>query len=379
MQTKDYRMKLLKASKPFFSFSALAKPVFVAALAFGSGLALADEAADVSRMIRAGQLDQAMAKADVFLASKPRDAQMRFLKGLILTEKNKTADAIVVFTKLTEEYPELPEPYNNLAVLYASQGQYDKARQALEMAIRTHPSYATAHENLGDVYSKMASQSYDKALQLDGGNSTAQTKLALIRDMIGGKKGVPAPAAVASAPAPAAPQQAPAPAVIALSTPAAAKPQTAAPAVPAPAPTIAPAAAAAPVAKPTPAPIQEAAKPKQADRAQDDELAKTVQDWAKAWSDQNVSTYLGFYGKEFDTPKGQSRRKWENERRARIEGKNRIDVKVENIAVSYEGNKALVKFKQTYSSDKLSNVSTKTMVLAKNGSKWQIVEERSGG
>ncbi len=59
-----------------------------------------------------------------------------------------------MFTKLSEDYPELPEPYNNLAVLYAQQKQYDKARTALEMAIRTHPSYAIAYENLGDIYAK---------------------------------------------------------------------------------------------------------------------------------------------------------------------------------------------------------------------------------
>ena len=86
---------------------------------------------------------------------------------MILTEQNKTDDAIKVFTELTEDYPELPEPYNNLAVLYATQGEYDKARKALEMAIRTHPSYAIAHENLGDIYATLASQAYDKALQLD--------------------------------------------------------------------------------------------------------------------------------------------------------------------------------------------------------------------
>jgi tetratricopeptide (TPR) repeat protein len=89
-----------------------------------------------------------------------------------------------VFSKLTEDYPELPEPYNNLAVIYAQQKQYDKAKQALEMAIRTHPSYATAHENLGDIYARLASQAYDKALQIDSSNSSAQNKLALIRDLM---------------------------------------------------------------------------------------------------------------------------------------------------------------------------------------------------
>src|SRR4029077_13377674 len=90
------------------------------------------------------------------------------------------------FTSLTEDYPELPEPYNNLAVLYASKGKYDKPRNPLARAIRTHPSDAIAHENLGDVYAKMASEAYDKALQLDRSNAAAQTKLAMIKDLFTG-------------------------------------------------------------------------------------------------------------------------------------------------------------------------------------------------
>src|SRR4029450_2511152 len=120
------------------------------------------------------------------LAQKPKDPQARFLKGLILTEQGNSKEAVEIFTKLTQDYPELPEPYNNLAVIYASQGQYDKARAALEQSIRTHPSYATAYENLGDVYAKLASQAYGKALQLDASNTGAQNKLSLVRELAGG-------------------------------------------------------------------------------------------------------------------------------------------------------------------------------------------------
>jgi tetratricopeptide (TPR) repeat protein len=127
----------------------------------------ADNLPEVQRLIKQGQYPQALGKGRRLPEQPPKDAQGRFLKGLIYTEMNKPAEAIAVFTKLTEDYPELPEPYNNLAVLYAQQKQYDKARTALEMAIRTHPSYAIAYENLGDVYAKLASQAYDKALQLD--------------------------------------------------------------------------------------------------------------------------------------------------------------------------------------------------------------------
>jgi predicted Zn-dependent protease len=146
--------------------------------------ARADDYTDVGQLIRAGKLVEAQTKADAYLVEKPRDPQMRFLKGVIQTEAGKTDDAIVTLNALTQEYPELPEPYNNLAALYAGQNQYDKARTALEMAIRINPNYATAHENLGDVYAKLASQSYSKALQLDASNKLAGQKVVLLKEVL---------------------------------------------------------------------------------------------------------------------------------------------------------------------------------------------------
>jgi tetratricopeptide (TPR) repeat protein len=151
--------------------------ITLVALLLCFNLATADEVQDANKLFKQGQQAQALEKLDAVLASKPKDAQARFLKGLIFTEQGKTAEAIKIFTGLTEDYPDLPEPYNNIAVLYAGQGQYEKAKVELEMAIRTHPSYATAHENLGDIYAKMASQAYDRALQLDKSNTGTATKL----------------------------------------------------------------------------------------------------------------------------------------------------------------------------------------------------------
>jgi tetratricopeptide (TPR) repeat protein len=162
---------------------AAALRMLIVAATLSVSAAHADDYTDVSRLMRAGQFAEAMTKVDQYLATKPRDPQMRFFKGVIQTETGKTNDAIATFTKITEDYPELPEPYNNMAVLYAGQSQFDKARAALEMAIRTNPSYATAHENLGDVYARLASQAYSKALQLDGGNAAVPPKLALIRNL----------------------------------------------------------------------------------------------------------------------------------------------------------------------------------------------------
>ncbi len=168
-------------------------------------MAQTEDYAEVNRLMRAGQMSEALTKADQYLAGKPRDPQMRFLKGVIQTETGKQNDAIATFSRLTEDFPELPEPYNNLAVLYAGQSQFDKARAALEMAIRTNPSYATAHENLGDVYAKLASQAYSKALQLDASNTAVAPKLSLIRNLFSADaKGV-RPTTLAAATPPATP------------------------------------------------------------------------------------------------------------------------------------------------------------------------------
>jgi tetratricopeptide (TPR) repeat protein len=159
----------------------------------------ADDYAHVNQLLRSGKLTEAMVQADAYLAGKPRDPQMRLLKGLIQRSAGKQADAVNTFSKLIEDYPELPEPYNNLAVIYAAQGQFDKARSSLEMAVRIDHSYATAYENLGDVYARLASQAYSKSLQLDSTNVTVQPKLTLIRELLGNAD----KARVASAPVPA--------------------------------------------------------------------------------------------------------------------------------------------------------------------------------
>jgi tetratricopeptide (TPR) repeat protein len=144
----------------------------------------ADTLGDVQKLIRKNQYPQALEKVDAYLVTSPDDAQASFLKGVIYSGMNKPDEAITVYTKLTQDYPEFPEPYNNLAVLYAQQKDYERARTALEMAIRAHPSYATAHENLGDLYAKLASQSYDKAARLDGASKAVQAKLALSRELL---------------------------------------------------------------------------------------------------------------------------------------------------------------------------------------------------
>ena len=165
---------------------------------------LTPELAEVARLIHEGQYAPALVKIDAVLATDAKNPQARFLKGVVQTDETKTEAAIATFQALTEDYPELPEPYNNLAVIWAQRGEYDKARKALELALATRPDYAIAHENLGDIYARLASAEYDQAVVLDKTNRSAQTKLALVRELF-------AVAPSSTAPKPSEPKPAPAP------------------------------------------------------------------------------------------------------------------------------------------------------------------------
>jgi tetratricopeptide (TPR) repeat protein len=327
-----------------FSDPRKALAAIVAALLCASTAAQADDVQDASKLLKAGQHQQALERVNKLLAAKPKDVQARFLKGLIFADQGNAKEASEIFLQLTKDYPELPEPYNNLAVIYASQGQYDKARGALEQSIRTHPSYATAYENLGDVYAKLASQAYDKALQIDSANAGAKNKLALVRELVGGSSAV----AVASA----------------------AKAPVAVAAAPTPKEPVAVAAA-----DPKPAPAAASA-----DRPANAEVLETVNAWAKAWASKNVDAYLAFYAKDFKTPGGESRVDWEKARRQRISAPKSIVVTVgaPKLSVAADG-QASVTFRQGYSSDVIkSATTTKTLVMARADGRWLIQQERAG-
>ena len=160
----------------------------IAMLMFVCGAVVAAERPDrlkqVEFLIQQGQHDRALENVNEFLGANPRDARGRFLKAVILSEQKKTQDAIKLYTDITHDFPDLPEPYNNLAVLHAGAGQYESARAALEMAIRVKPDYAVAYENLGDIYARMAAESYEKAAKLDRANKSVPLKLKQVNELL---------------------------------------------------------------------------------------------------------------------------------------------------------------------------------------------------
>ncbi|MGA7179951.1 MAG: tetratricopeptide repeat protein [Thiobacillaceae bacterium] len=315
--------------------------VIAFSVAFGVAIASPNDVQDINQLFRKGDLSEALNRANQYLLKNPKDAQARFLKGLILADQNKSADAIQVFTGLTEDYPELPEPYNNLAVLYAAQGKYEAARNALEMAIRTHPSYATAHENLGDLYAKMASMAYDKALQLDTSNTSAQTKLALIKDLMTGSRNPnPVKTVAASADEPSKPVPI-GRAAKSISMPPAANPASTS-------------------TETAPAP---------------DAIIETLKGWARAWSANDVDGYLAYYSPDFKPSSG-SRSGWEAQRRNRVANAKGLSVQVSDIHIqTVSADRTSVKFRQKYRAKHIASDSTKRVELVRSGNRWLIVRE----
>mgnify|MGYP002133695736 CR=1 FL=1 len=398
-----------KISQPLHSLRRRVTATVATALLVGASTAYANNA-DITSLLQGSQPEQALKLIDQRLSATPKDPQLRFLQGVAFAMANKNKEAIDTFTQLTKEFPELPEPYNNLAVLYANQNQLDKSRQALEQAIRTNPSYSTAHENLGDIYAKLASQAYSKALQLDGSHAqSVQPKLALIHDLFSTGQAQAQAQALAKAPS------APAP-VTATATQAVSSSTTA----PAQASVVAAAATAQPVASAQPAtatPVTETASPPatepkaetkttakaepkaepkvetkavatadagQAAKADTPtaanvaEVEAAVHAWAKAWAAKDMANYLAAYSPNFQTPGKQSRKAWEAERRARIVGKRSISVNLADLTITTQNDRATARFRQHYRADALNVSSRKTLQLELRKGQWLIVSETTG-
>jgi len=385
--------------------SKLLRPLLLLAALIAANSAMAGTIADASQLYKKGKTDQALVELDAYLSTLPKDGwgrnvtQARFLKGVILADLKRTDEAIQVFNKLTLDYPGLPEPYNNLAALYVAQGKYEAARDTLERAMHTDPTYATLQTNLSDVYAKLSTQAYESTLRSSSGTA-APERIKELCDNYGkmanqsaGRKiaphadadfqllhDIPASRTAASQP----------PAHVdvdemAMETPAS-KPMPAAATK-----TVAPKAnvtnrevakvsdakAATPAATESKTPVSPPA-----DTAPEEKRAilKAVQGWSGAWSGKNVNAYLSYYAPNFKLPGGGTRAAWATQRRERITKPKSIHVGVEAPQVTVtDSSHAHVMFRQTYRSDSLQTSSRKTLVMIKTGGKWLIQEEQVGG
>lgn len=330
----------------------------LAAAALLAGAVALPAAADVNearRMLDEGRAARALDILNERLISAPQDAELRFLRGLALSRLGRQKEAIDVFSGLTRDYPHLPEPFNNLAVIYAQQGDYERARNALEAALATHPSYATAHENLGDIYAAMASASYSRALTLGDSSSGLQAKLRVMEQL----GSAPSSLAVARAAEPA-PSVSETPPEVAAVSPA---PEEA-PAAPEPVPQSEPVAAA-------PAPADDSA-------ALRESVSEAVMRWADAWQRQDADTYLASYATDFAPAGGVSRPDWEDMRRQRLSAPSWIRVVVHEPEIQVvSDNQVRVVFQQEYESDIFESNTRKMLDMRRSDDRWLILRETS--
>lgn len=317
---------------------------------------------DIQLLINQGQFKKALTLTEDQLASNKSDIKLQFMKGLVLTRLDRFSEAEQVFIQLTTDNPDLPEPYNNLAVVYAAQGKYVEAEAALKNAINTHPSYATAHENLGDIYAKMASRAYNQALELDTSNRAAREKLSLVNELI-------------SAPPETSTIQKEVVAAIAAPEPVAVKSVREPELITIPAKT-----------KPVTINTQAKDVAAEAEKAGSEEAVaqnrvdvdSSLKNWVNAWSAQDVDTYLASYAQEFVPPKRLSRNEWEQDRRIRLHKPSFIKVTLSDVKINLHGKDyAEIKFTQTYQSNTYSDKVKKELLMRKIADKWLITQERT--
>ena len=290
----------------------------------------ADTLDEARSLIRQGRSDDAIKRLDDHLMTSPDDASARFLKGVALAESGRRREAIDVFSGLAKDFPDLPEPHNNLAVLHAAEGDLNAAQAHLLEAIRIHPNYATAHENLGDVYGKMAALSYSRALSLESANPSARAKHALAQELGGMGNGARTASSAMTA-----------------------------------------------TASSAPAPSPSAKAPAPSADIENDVLA-TLKSWAEAWSSQDVEAYLDHYAQSFVPADGRSRKSWTILRRKRVSRPQFIELDIFRPRVTRTGDgRASVTFEQSYRSDTYADQVIKRLDLARQGGSWKILAEQT--
>ncbi len=320
---------------------------------------------DIQLLINEGQYKEALKLTEDQLSRNASDIKLRFMQGLILTRLDRYSEAENVFIQLTKENPDLPEPFNNLAVVYAAQGKYTEASEALKSAINTHPTYATAHENLGDIYAKMASRAYNQALELDTSNNTAREKLSLVNELI-------------SSPSEPEPEKT----VVAAITPEPKPKLEEKPVMQEPEIITIPAKSEPKVAeevqeKPVIVPVKTVDVEEQQTQTRN-AVESAAKKWAKAWSAQDVDTYLASYAREFVPPKRLSRAAWEKERRVRLSKPSFIKITLSALKINLHGKDyAEIRFTQSYQSDTYGDKVKKEILMRKVEDKWLITQERT--
>ena len=315
---------------------------------------------------RAAQGDPAAAleMVEQQLSADPDHAEGLFLKGVLLVELRRAEEARVVFERLIDIEPGLPEPYNNLAVIEAAAGDYEAAVATLRQALETHASYRTAYDNLTKIYTQLASEAYSQALDAEPGERAEIVELVLLGNLGQSAAGR---AREMDEPRPEGQLAATEPTAISQTSQRA----------------------------PTPSPPPEQTVPEEAmmDETGDEQMpaaeaaesqpdlesvAPFVEAWRSAWQEQRVDDYLAAYSKDFRSADGTPRQRWAEQRRPRITGPEFIRVTLAYLdEPQVSGDKASIRFLQSYESNTFQDRVSKLLVLVWEDGGWKILEERA--
>jgi len=312
------------------------------------------------KLLRDGHLDEAEKEIRQAQIADGESAQLKFSACVLQAQQSTPKKAIACFQQLAQAYPELPEIYNNVGVLYAGMGMQVEARKWFERGLTQQQAYATLHQNLLNLQAEINRNAYAAALRLDISKSNASPKLSLIGKLTSLHEGGSPSLSSAAA---ALPRKATVPVVSAPRTEVAndkssEKLTQALPAKPPSAPAV-------------------VASDRTTDLKSQSQVRETVQAWAQAWSKKDINAYLKAYSPSFNPGGNLSRSAWEEQRRARIMSKKQIQIELSdfNITLSNSNAKATATFLQSYQSGAIVTASRKTLELFEDKGQWLITRE----
>ncbi|MDB4042434.1 tetratricopeptide repeat protein [Methylophilaceae bacterium] len=261
---------------------------------------------------------RALVEIDLLLESDSNNHNLLFLRAVTLTKLEQKDLAIKTYISLIEKFPKLPEPYNNLAVLYAEQNKLLEAKQILEKALKTNNSYSIAHINLGDVYTRMASDAYRKAFELDE-SPVANNKLQLINELFSYSPNMQRNDLVDTA-------------------------------------------------------SKSEIKSKEQKLA---DLALFVERWKTSWEDKDLETYFSSYSKYFKVKGDINYKDWKRTRTEKIINKKEINIQLTKIKYKFKEGLWFINMSQAYNSGNYSDKENKTLVIINESGDYKIIEENT--
>jgi tetratricopeptide (TPR) repeat protein len=260
----------------------------------------------------------ALIEINRLLENEPNNQNILFLKAITETKLEKNDLAISTYNKLIEKFPSLPEPYNNLAVLYAEQNKLEEAKKILQKALKTNKSYSVAHINLGDVYTRMASEAYRKAFELDK-SPVANNKLQLISELFSYSPNMQKTKLVT--------------------------------------------------------PVSKSDNKSREQEIAD--LALFIESWKVSWESKDLTGYFSKYSKYFKIKNEIKYEKWKKTRTEKIINKKKINIMISNIRYNFKDGFWFISMSQAYSSGKYSDKEEKTLVIINESGTYKIIEENT--